>query len=91
MGPVCILSEGGDAYVGMLGTSEAVIKTESTAEWLVPTWSEHYPGYYDYSAFSSEERALCTTAIDGLWPVLPESEPVVTCTPEQEAVGGAGS
>jgi hypothetical protein len=88
VGPVCVISDTGDAYVAMVGTSVAVVKTDSTAGWLVPTWSFNYPGYYDYSTLTSDEQALCDEAKTRLFLAnYPDSEPITTCT---AGAGGAG-
>jgi hypothetical protein len=88
-GPVCLISPDGELYVAMMGTSVAVQRTESTADWKVPPWSrDNPPIYYDYSAFTSEERALCQEA-SLMAMAYPDAGPPETCTQETEATGGA--
>jgi hypothetical protein len=88
-GSVCVISDTGDVYVALLGTSQAVVKTDSTAAWKVPTWTGEWLTYYDYSAFTTEEEALCRTAMDGIAPAGADSGPATTCTDEAGDAGGS--
>jgi hypothetical protein len=79
IGPACVISPEGEAYVAMLNTSAAILKTDSAAEWEVPTWVG-WPAYHDYSTFAPEDEALCRAAMDGIAPAGADSGSATTCT-----------